>query len=93
MVKIPSRDPISHSRAVPGIASVCFTPAPFSCQCLTFLDLQGQGLAMLEMTLAVATVLRRYDLTIEPGFNLEILPSFTLRPKNGLRILVNRRTS
>ena len=48
---------------------------------------------MLEMPLVIATVLRRYDLSIEPGFKLEILPSFTLRPKNGLPIRVTRRSS
>lgn len=48
---------------------------------------------MLEMPLVIATVLRRYDLSIEPGFKLEILPSFTLRPKNGLPIRVSRRSS
>ena len=48
---------------------------------------------MLEMTLVIATVLRRYDLSLEPGFNMEILPSFTLRPKNGLPIRLTRRSS
>ena len=48
---------------------------------------------MLEMTLTIATILRRYDLSLKPGFNMEILPSFTLRPKNGLPIYVTRRTT
>lgn len=48
---------------------------------------------MLEMTLAVATVIRRYDLSLEPDFNMELLASFTLRPKNGLPIRVSRRSS
>lgn len=52
----------------------------------------GQGLAMLEMTIAIATVIRRYDLSLEPGFKMEFLPSFTLRPKNGLPIRVSRRS-
>lgn len=47
---------------------------------------------MLEMPLTMATLLRRYDLTLEPGFEMEYLPSFTLRPKNGLPIRVSRRT-
>lgn len=55
--------------------------------------IQGQGLAMLEMTLAIATIIRRYDLSLEPGFTMEILPSFTLRPKNGLPIRLSRRSS
>ena len=44
------------------------------------------------MTLALATLFRRYDLSLEPGFEMKFLPSFTLRPKNGLPIRVNRRT-
>ncbi|KAH8164510.1 hypothetical protein CIB48_g3746 [Xylaria polymorpha] len=51
----------------------------------------GKGLAMLEMTLTLATLFRRYDITPEPGFELEYLPSFTLKPKNGFPIRVTRR--
>ncbi|KAI0553204.1 cytochrome P450 46A1 [Xylaria curta] len=51
----------------------------------------GQGLAMLEMTLTLATLFRRYDITPEPGFEMEYLPSFTLKPKNGFPIRVTRR--
>jgi len=51
----------------------------------------GQGLAMFEMTLTLATLFRRYDISIEPGFELEYLPSFTLKPKNGLLLRVTRR--
>ncbi|KAB2571925.1 cytochrome P450 46A1 [Lasiodiplodia theobromae] len=51
----------------------------------------GQGLAMLQMSLALATLFRRYDLAFEPGFEMEFLPSFTLCAKNGLRICVSRR--
>ncbi|KAI6088749.1 cytochrome P450 46A1 [Hypoxylon rubiginosum] len=46
----------------------------------------GQGLAMLEMTMTLATVFRRYDLSLESGFQMEYLPSFTLKPKNGLLV-------
>lgn len=53
----------------------------------------GQGLAMFEMTLTIATLFRRYDLSLKPGFQMEYLPSFTLRPKNGLTIYVARRSS
>lgn len=46
---------------------------------------------MLQMSLALATLFRRYDLAFEPGFEMEFLPSFTLCAKNGLRICVSRR--
>lgn len=46
---------------------------------------------MLEMTLTLATLFRRYTLNLEHGFEMEYLPSFTLSPKNGLPIRVVRR--
>ncbi|EKG09696.1 Cytochrome P450 [Macrophomina phaseolina MS6] len=51
----------------------------------------GQGLAMLQMSLALATLFRRYDLSLAPGFEMEFLPSFTLCAKNGLHVRVSRR--
>jgi cholesterol 24-hydroxylase len=48
---------------------------------------------MLEMTLALATLFRRYNVNLEPDFKMEYLPSFTLRPKNGVPIRVVRRSS
>lgn len=48
---------------------------------------------MLEMTLTLATLFRRYDLQLDDGFELEYLPSFTLKPKNGLPVKVTRRQS
>lgn len=51
----------------------------------------GQGLAMLEISLTLATLYRRYELTLENGFQMEFLPSFTLCAKNGLRVRVTRR--
>lgn len=47
---------------------------------------------MLQMSLALATLFRRYDFSIESGFEMEFLPSFTLCPKNGLRLHVARRS-
>lgn len=48
---------------------------------------------MLEMTLVLATVFRRYDMRLAPGFELEYLPSFTLKPKDGMWLKITRRTS
>ncbi|OTB01256.1 hypothetical protein M426DRAFT_75321 [Hypoxylon sp. CI-4A] len=51
----------------------------------------GKGLAMFEMTLTLATLFRRYDMRLEDNFELEYLPSFTLKPKNGLPVRLTRR--
>lgn len=48
---------------------------------------------MLEMTLTLATLFRQFEISLEPGFELEYLPSFTLKPKNGFPVRVTRRTS
>jgi len=48
---------------------------------------------MLEMSLTIATLFRRYDLTLLPSFEMEYLPSFTLRPKHGLPVYIARRQS
>src|SRR6202041_1681758 len=48
----------------------------------------GNHFAMLEAVLILATIARKYRLTIEPGQTLELLPSVTLRPRYGLRMRI-----
>jgi len=48
----------------------------------------GNHFAMMEAVLILATIGRRYRLTIEPGQVLELLPSVTLRPRHGLRMRI-----
>jgi hypothetical protein len=43
------------------------------------------------MTLILAAVAQRYRLLLAPGFTLELLPSVTLRPKHGVRMVVHER--
>ncbi|KAL5531001.1 hypothetical protein ACEPAG_3877 [Sanghuangporus baumii] len=51
----------------------------------------GEGLAMLEMSLNLVTLFKRYDLTLHERFNMEFLPSFTLFSKNGLPVKAHLR--
>ncbi|EJD00090.1 cytochrome P450 46A1 [Fomitiporia mediterranea MF3/22] len=51
----------------------------------------GEGLAMLEMSLTLATLFKRYDLEFQAGFSMEYLPSFTLCSKNGLPVKSQQR--
>jgi cytochrome P450 len=51
----------------------------------------GNQFAMLEAILILATVAQRYRLALAPGFRLELLPSVTLRPRNGVAMLVHER--
>jgi cytochrome P450 len=48
----------------------------------------GNHFAMMEAVLILATIARKYRLTIEPGQTLELLPSVTLRPRHGLRMRI-----
>jgi cytochrome P450 len=52
----------------------------------------GNHFAMMEAVLILAAVAQRYRLTLAPGFTLELLPSVTLRPKHGVRMVVHERT-
>jgi cytochrome P450 len=51
----------------------------------------GNHFAMMEGALALTTLLQAVELQVVPGFQLDLEPSVTLRPKNGLRMLVRRR--
>ncbi len=51
----------------------------------------GDRFAMLEAKLVVATVLQRAHFEAVPGEELELAPSITLRPADGLRMRVRKR--
>jgi cytochrome P450 len=52
----------------------------------------GNTFAMMEMTLIVATVLRRFHLDLAPGqADPELSVSMALRPKGGLRMVAKRQ--
>ena len=51
----------------------------------------GEGFAMTEIVLVLATVLQRYRLRPAPGLVVEPAPLITLRPRNGLTMVTERR--
>jgi cytochrome P450 len=51
----------------------------------------GAAFAMAEATLILATIAQRYRLRLKPGFPVEPQGLITLRPRNGLRVLLERR--
>ena len=51
----------------------------------------GAGFAMMEAVLLLAAIAQQFQVTLEPGQAIGILPSVTLRPKNGIRATVTRR--
>jgi cytochrome P450 len=51
----------------------------------------GNHFALMEAVLILAAVAQRYRLELAPGYTLDLLPSVTLRPKGGVRVVVHER--
>jgi len=51
----------------------------------------GAAFAMIEATLLLAMIHQKFHLDLVPGHLVEPLPSVTLRPKNGIRVITHRR--
>lgn len=51
----------------------------------------GAGFAMMEATLLLAAIAQRFQLRLVPGHPVVPLPSFTLRPKHGIRMKLEAR--
>jgi cytochrome P450 len=51
----------------------------------------GAGFAMMEAVLLLATIAQKFRLTLVPGQTIEKLPSVTLRPKSGIRVILHSR--
>jgi cytochrome P450 len=52
----------------------------------------GQSFAMLEAVLLLATIAQRYRLFLIPGQDIMPWASLTLRPKNGIKVRLERRS-
>jgi cytochrome P450 len=53
----------------------------------------GSHFAMTEAVLILAAVAQRFRLENAPGFTLQLVPSVTLRPKHGVRMVVRERAA
>ncbi len=51
----------------------------------------GNSFAMMEATLILATIAQRFHLALAPGHKVTLLPSITLRPKDGVNVIVASR--
>jgi cytochrome P450 len=51
----------------------------------------GNHYALLEGVLGLATILQQLEISSDPGFELELLTSVTLRPKHGVIVRLKRR--
>lgn len=51
----------------------------------------GNSFALMEASLVLATVAQKFRLSLVPGQRVEPLPSITLRPKNGIAMILHNR--
>jgi cytochrome P450 len=51
----------------------------------------GNTFAMMEAVLVLATMAQKFRITLVPDHKVSIWPAITLRPRNGIQVLVNRR--
>lgn len=79
----PERWTEAFTKALPKYAYFPFGAGPRVCI--------GMPFAMLEATLALAMVVRRFKLELVAGQEVAMLPSFTLRPKTEVHMRVQLR--
>jgi cytochrome P450 len=80
----PERFTPERSAARPKFVYLPFGAGPRQCI--------GNQFAMIEAHLVLATLAARYRLTLAPGHPVEPWPLITLRPRHGIKMLVEGRT-
>jgi len=53
----------------------------------------GGSFAMMEAVLLLATIAQRFQFKAAPGHPVTAIPSFTLRPKHGIRMILQKRAA
>jgi cytochrome P450 len=81
----PGRWTEAFERSLPRFAYFPFGGGPRYCV--------GQGFASAEAALVLAAVCQRFTFAPDPTFRLELWPSITLRPRDGVRVRVRQRAT
>ncbi len=79
----PDRWSPERAASIPKFAYFPFGAGPRGCV--------GQSFAMMEAILLLATIAQRYTFAVVPGHPVVPMPSVTLRPKHGIRVVLRRR--
>lgn len=79
----PERWSSESSQRLPKFAYFPFGGGPRLCI--------GASFALMEATLLLATIAQRFQLRLQAGYPVVPTPSITLRPKNGITMVVFRR--
>jgi cytochrome P450 len=79
----PERWSPARSDSLPKYAYFPFGGGPRQCI--------GNYFAMMEIVLLLATIGQRFRFSLVPEHRVEVLPVLSLRPKNGIRVVVHQR--
>jgi cytochrome P450 len=79
----PERWTPEFRAALPKYAYFPFSGGPRQCI--------GEGFAWMELSLVIATIARHWKMEVEPGQTIALQPAVTLRPRNGIRLRLQRR--
>jgi cytochrome P450 len=79
----PERWTPERSEQIPKYAYFPFGAGPRQCI--------GNYFAMMEIVLLLATIGQRFKFQLPPNHKVELLPVLSLRPKNGLPVIVSER--
>jgi cytochrome P450 len=79
----PDRWSPERAQSVPKFAYFPFGAGPRGCV--------GQSFAMMEAILLLATIAQRFRFAVVPDHPVVPMPSVTLRPKHGIRMVLHRR--
>ena len=72
-----------NSEQIPKYAYFPFGAGPRQCI--------GNYFAMMEVVLLLATIGQRFRFTLDPEHKVEVLPVLSLRPKNGIKVIIEPR--
>ena len=51
----------------------------------------GRNFALMEKQVVIIRVLQRYNLSLVPNHKVELLPSLTLKPRNGVKMVLEKK--
>jgi cytochrome P450 len=76
----PERWAAENSEQIPKYAYFPFGAGPRQCI--------GNYFAMMEVVLLLATIGQRFRFELDPEHTVEVLPVLSLRPKNGIKVII-----